>query len=173
MRVKKIIFTTAVVCLLSGCVTSTSPLNINDLEAVSKSIVLKHDDFKKVTSYEGPNIALSTSDQVFLRAWKWDSNGDVDYQIYVMSYYDDDWRFYHSAHDSNGVSLNTTVISRKPASCSRYGCSHIEHVVLNVSRSYLEKNQDSGVRFKLSGKAGEAVFSVPAPYIKAFLSVAK
>ena len=90
-----------------------------------------------------------------------------------MDYYGGDWRFYNSAYDSNGNSLDTTKISQDVGSCSTSGCSHFEHLGLNVTREYLEKNQDSGIRFKVSGKAGEEVFSIPSAYIKAFLSVAK
>lgn len=136
------------------------------------TIKVSYDEFKKLTKYEGSNVATG-SDVVFLRAGKSDKSPMV-IQIYVMDYYNDEWRFYHSAWDSDGIKLDTTQISRDVGSCSRYsGCSHYEHLGLNVTREYLEKHRRTGVRFKLSGKAGEEVFSIPAAHIDAFLEVAK
>ncbi|WP_162860593.1 hypothetical protein [Pseudothauera hydrothermalis] len=158
---------------LSACIAPAPRVNLNDSQAVAGAISVQRDDFKKVTKYEGPNAADNVFDKLFIRAWKIDGTEDVGYQIYVMDYYNGDWRFYNSAYDSNGNSLKTTLISRDVGSCNRYGCSHYEHVGLNVSREYLAKNQDSSIRFKISGKAGEEVFFIPGAYIKAFLSVAK
>jgi hypothetical protein len=136
------------------------------------TIKVSYDEFKKLTKYEGSNVATG-SDVVFLRAWRPDKSPMI-IQIYVMDYYHDEWRFYHSAWDSDGVKLYTTQISRDVGSCSRYsGCSHYEHLGLNVTREYLEKHRRTGVRFKLSGKTGEEVFSIPADHIDAFLEVAK
>lgn len=173
VRIRVIISLVATVCALSACVAPAPRLNVSDPQAVLGAISVQHDDFKKITTYKGPNVLYDIFDQVFLRAWKSDATGIISYQIYVMDYYNDEWRFYNSAYDSNGISLNTTLISRDVFSCSRYGCSHKEHLGLNVSREYLEKNQYSGIRFKVSGKAGGEVFFIPGGYIKAFLSVAK
>lgn len=155
---------------LAACVPR---LNFNDPQAVAGAISVQHDDFKKVTNYQGPNASSNFFGTLFIRAWKTDATESIRYQIYVMDYYDGDWRFYNSAYDSNGNNLDTTLISRDVGSCSRYGCSHYEHLGLNVTREYLENNQESGIRFKVSGKAGEEVFFIPPAYIKAFLSVAK
>ena len=91
----------------------------------------------------------------------------------LMDHYDGDRRFYDSAYDSNGNRLDTTIISRDVGACSAYGCSHEEHIGFNVSREYLEKAQGDGIQFKVSGKAGEMIYSLPSAYIKAFLSVVK
>lgn len=136
------------------------------------TIKVSYDEFKKLTKYEGSNVATG-SDVVFLRAWRPDKSPMI-IQIYVMDYYHGEWRFYHSAWDSDGVKLDTTQISRDVGRCSRYsGCSHYEHLGLNVTREYLEKHRRTGIRFKLSGKAGEEVFSIPAAHIDDFLEVAK
>jgi hypothetical protein len=163
--------------VLSACVApAVAPaprLNLNDSQAVAGAISVHHDDFKKVTNYEGPNASAEMGDSLFIRAWKADAIGSVNYQIYVRDYYDDDWRFYDSAYDSNGNSLDTTQISQDVGYCRAYSCTHYEHLGLNVTREYLERNQENGIRFKVSGKAGEEVFFIPSAYIKAFLSVAK
>lgn len=161
------------VSLLAGC--AGAMVDWNDPQSIAGQIQIKRDDFKKLVEFKGPDCSTSIYDRLFIRAWKEDHETVVRYQIYVMDYYDNSrWRFYNSAWDSNGNRLSTTVIARDVGSCSRYGgCSHIEHVGVNVSRKYLEKNKESGVRFKLSGKAGEEVFFIPPGYIKAFLDVAK
>ena len=142
------------------------------------TIKVSYDEFEKLTEYEGANVSTG-SDVVLLRAWKPDKSPMI-IQIYVMDYYHyeywdhDEWRFYHSAWDSDGVKLDTTQIAQKIGSCNRYsGCSHYEYLGLNVTRDYLEKHRRTGIRFKLSGKAGEEVFSIPAAHIEAFLEVAK
>jgi hypothetical protein len=152
MKIGKIIATAVTALALSACVAPVSRINVNhpqtvstpvprinvnDPQAVSSAVSVQRDDFRKITNYKGPNASSNTLDQVFIRAWKTDATGSIAYQIYVMDYYDGDWRFYDSAHDSNGNSLNTTLISRDVDSCGRFGCSHREHLGLNVTREYL------------------------------------
>lgn len=172
MRIRTIL---SLVVTLFGLMACVAPprIDVADPQAVSAAISVQRDDFKKITNYKGPNASSDILDLVFLRAWKTDATGSVTYQIYVMDHYYTDWRFYSSAYDSNGNSLDTTLISRNVGSCSQYGCSHDEHLGLNVSQAYLENNQDNGIRFKVSGKAGEEIFFIPGGYIKAFLSIAK
>lgn len=161
------------VLLLSACVATAPKLNANDSQAVGSAITVQRDDFKKMTNFKGPNASPDILQKLFLRAWKTDATGTISYQIYVMDYYRGDWRFYNEAYDSNGTSLDTTIISRNVDSCSRYGCWHEEHLGLNVTRDYLESHQASGIRFKVSGKAGENVFYIPSGYIKGFLLVVR
>ncbi|MDO8723949.1 MAG: hypothetical protein Q7J31_17230 [Syntrophales bacterium] len=157
--------------ILSSC--GAGRVNPNDAQAVKGGISVEHDDFKKITSYTGPNVG-EKPDRLFIRAWKSDATGSIDYQIYVMDSYFYAWRFYDSAYDSNGNSLKTTLISRKFYHDFAKVGIYEEDLGLEVTREYLEKNQESGIRFQISGKAGKKeVFSIPPAYIKAFLSVAK
>jgi hypothetical protein len=159
--------------ILSACAL-IGRVDPNDYQAVISSITTQHDDFKKQTNYRGPNVSPGLKDDVFIRAWKADSTGSISYQIYVKHQYDGKWRFYNSADDSNGNSLDTTLISRDVGLCYQYlGCELIEHLGFNVTRNYLEANQASGVSFKVSGKAGQHVFFIPSSYVKAFLTVVK
>jgi hypothetical protein len=194
MRIWKTLLLVMMVFVLSACnpprvkpsaKAPTPSLNVNDPQAVSRAIKVNRDDFKKITRYVGPYAVGGTlllggkevsrgGDVVFLRAWKTDSIGSINYQIYVMDKYNGHWRFYDSAYDSNGNGLNTTLIDREVGSCSGSGsCSHAETLGLNVTREYLEKNQESGIRFQVSGKAGKEVFFIPGGYIKGFLSAVK
>lgn len=168
MQIRSFLAALAALTILSACV------NLNDPQAIKTAIRVEHDDFKKHTNFTGPNAAKSLLDRIFIRAWKADSTGSITYQIYVESAYSyGEWRYYYAAFDSNGNSLNTTQISRNVDNCTPGGCIHHEHLGFNVSRNYLEQNQETGIRFKITGKAGEEIVSLPPAYIQAFLSVAK
>lgn len=167
----------ALVVLLSACSATAqkAQLDMNDPMAIYKAMKVNHDNFKKTSNYEGPNIANNPRDLLFIRAWKFHKTNNLKFQIYVADSYEGDWRFYNSADDSDGNSLETTSISRDVGSCRRIGYSHfclkIEHVGVNLTRDYLVKNQESGIHFKLSGKAGERTLFLPSDYVKAMLLI--
>jgi hypothetical protein len=181
LMTSKIFKTNLIIASLAFSVTLTGcaipePVNWNDPNTVSTRTVINHDDFKKVTNYRGPDIASGFTalyTALFLRAWKNDKTGDVQYQIYDREWYSGDWRFYDTAYDSNGNKLDVTVIDRKVNECERSKCYYHEDLGLNVSRDYLEKSRESGVKFKVSGKGGEAVEFLPPGYIQGFLSTIK
>ena len=162
---------------IAGCAQS---INWNDPLAIANKVEIRKDDFKKVTSFIGPNCALDEpSDTLMLRAFKGRENS-IEYQIYVADEYlyeiirgGSGWRYYSSAHDSDGNSLGVTVIARQVDWCGSYKCSYVEILGLGVTREYLEERKARGITFKISGKNGEEVFSIPATYVQAFLSVAK
>ena len=166
-------------CLLfSGCSTKRLPIDWSNTAEVIPKISTQRDDFKKLTTYEGPNISGSL-DYLFLRAWKRDS-GSITYQIYVKdSYYAREWKFLTAAHDSNGVSLETVLIARNVKSCGKphgsFGdtyCSYEEDMGISIDRAYLVAAVE-GMKFKVSGRSGEKIFTVPAGYIQAFLAVVR
>ncbi|RFC39125.1 MAG: hypothetical protein DID90_2727552383 [Candidatus Nitrotoga sp. LAW] len=167
------------VSILAGCaepeprVAPRPKVNWNDVQSIASAISVQHDDLKKMTNLKGPNSSKGILDTVLLRAWKLDEDGRLSYQIYVIDYYHGDWHFYDTATDSKGNNLVIKLNSRDVSSCDYFTCAHQEHIGINVSREYLEKNQDNGIVFKLSGKGGEETFNIPSTYIKAFLSVAK
>ena len=150
-------------------------------EVIKNRTTIERDDFKKLVRFSGPacvpkslpvytETPMVDSDYLFIRAWKRDGSAVVTYQIYVVDYYKGDWRFYESAWDSNGNKLDTTLIARDATLCDGFGgCLYTEEIGINVTGKYLKKNEDSGIRFKLSGNAGEEIFFLPSEYIKAFL----
>lgn len=155
---------------LSGCVTQPQRKTIATMEDAATAVRVSRDDFKKMTDYRGPDVAEGSSDTLFIRAWKADGQ-PTRYQVYVADYYNSEWRFYTSAYDSDGTRLDVTLIDRQVGSCSRYGgCSHTEHMGINVSRDYLEQKAESGMRFQISGRGGQEVFFVPGFHIKGFLA---
>ncbi|WP_420465584.1 hypothetical protein [Panacagrimonas sp.] len=145
-------------------------LNVSDPLSVKAKTGVKRDEFKKLTKYEGPDIATRQNDTLMLRAWAHDSTGRTTFQVYVTDYYDSSWRFYEYAHDSHGARLDATRISRDVGSCNSYGgCSHYETLGINVDQQYLEAARGTGITFKISGSGGEEVFTVPASYVSGFL----
>lgn len=170
---KSIKIFTMIICLiiLSSC--RGGMVNVTDSKTAIASISIEHDDFKKVTKYTGPNIA-SRPDEVLIRAWKSDKTGTIDYQIYVKESYFYGWRYYDSVYDANGNKLNTTIIDRKFWIDFAKVQIYEEYLGIEVTREYLEKNQDSGITFQISGKSDKKeVFFIPSAYIKSFLSVVK
>jgi hypothetical protein len=140
---------------------------------ISQKTEKKHDEFKKSTSFTGMDASVSTDrdNSVFLRAWKADSDKIAHYQIYVVDTYGVEWRFYNTAYDSNGKKLDLVSISRDVGSCSSYGCNYYEHLAINVDQDYLLANQETGVKFKISGKVegADRVLFLPPAFIKGFL----
>ncbi|MDP1637909.1 MAG: hypothetical protein Q8K74_13390 [Candidatus Nitrotoga sp.] len=166
---------------LTGCVSPYVPpspppaplVDLKNVQDVKKSVTVKRDDFKKTTTYVGPEINRGGT-STFLRSWKNDKDAYPSYQIYVTTVYDDDWRFYDTAYDSNGNRLDVLVIDREvlKGGCSKYGCVHTEDVAFTVSKEYLEKNIQSGITFKLNGRTANAeiIQFIPGAYIEGFLS---
>lgn len=167
------------VSILAGCaepepkIAPKPKINWNDAQSIASAISVQHDDLKKKTNFRGPNSSKGILDTVLLRAWKSDEGGEFNYQIYVIDFYHGDWHFYDTASDSKGNKLVIKLNSRDVSSCDYFTCGHQEHLGIDVSQEYLEKNQENGIVFKISGKGGEETFNVPSTYIKAFLSVAK
>lgn len=158
---------------LGGCVAQQPKVNFDDAAAVTQAVDVKRDDFKKSTTYRGPYIQGKQSDTVYLRATKFDINNSVLYQIYAVDFYYGDWRFLDNTYDVDGNALKTLVIDRKVHSCAGGSCLKGEHVGVEVTRDYLEKNIAQGIRIKISGKGGEEIFSIPGPYVKGFLEAMK
>lgn len=160
--------------ILTGCGTPRPPTNWNDPESVKLRMNIEYDEFEKVTTFRGPlvgGIYGEHGSHVYIRAWK--KNDSFTYQLYTVDNFPGDWKFLETAFDSNGIELPTTPISRKVDQCGKNGCWFYEIVGVDVTREYLEKNMGDGIRYKLRGKAGEAVYSIPPEIIKGFLLVVK
>ena len=163
---------------LSSCIP-VQKIDWNSSAEIAQAITVEHDEFEKITTYKGPKYEVNPDESfpalrtfLFLRAWKPDSLPVVTYHIYVRACYRSvDWRFYEQAYDSDGKRLDTTVIDRDVVDCSGYRCYYAEHVGININKEYLENHANTGIRFKLAGRAGEEVFIVPPTYIMAFLHV--
>jgi hypothetical protein len=176
----------AILTALMGCVAQPKKQSIaprptidwnNPIETTNR-VRVKIDEFTKNTKYVGPNIAIHRgldhspfgTQDLFIRAWITKDDKKPTFQIYVHSLAGD-WRHFTSAYDSDGNSLDVTIISRDVGGCIGGGgvCTH-EHLGLNISKSYLEAHIENGLRFKIRGKSGEEIHTIIGSYIEGFLS---
>src|SRR5471032_2776848 len=108
MKKTRIFLMLGITALLSGCITPMKPpappVLLTDPLVVANATKVKHDDFKKTTEFTGANVRPYSA--LFLRAWRADSTGDMNYQIYLESHYTVQWRYYNEAYDSNGEKLD-------------------------------------------------------------------
>jgi len=157
---------------LGGCITTIpapqpKPL-LTDYNVAASATSVTHDEYKKTTNFVGANA--SQYNALYLRGWRDDRTKTSSFQLYATSFYSDQWRFYREAYDSDGNKLDFISIDRKVDSCNGgRGCYFEETVGLNLSRQYIEDHQNSGIRFKISGKAGEFTGFLPPAYVKGFL----
>ncbi len=186
MKITSVLAYFCVASVLSGCATpantysptprtyapSRPQLNIYNASEVAAAVDIERDDFKKMTKFTGPEIQDGSATRKFLiRAWKYESPPVLRYQIYMTNIYlGKTWNFYSLAYDRDGKIFELTSIKREP-SC-RTGlsdCLFTEIVGVSVDRAYLEKYMSSGMEFKISGRGGDAVFSMPGPYVEGIL----
>lgn len=185
MKARKFMAVAASVLMLMACsapppkpapvpqVVVQPKLNMNDSQDVAGASSVQRDEYKKITIYRGPNIANKQPDQLYIVATKTDFGG-ISYQIFAIINYSGAWRFYNNAHDTKGNSLDITLMTRHLDKCTRNDCAHSEDIVINVTKKYLEEYMQSGLRIRVSAKAGEdEVFIIPPGYIKAFLSLSE
>lgn len=166
----KIVLFWFIAAVFWGCAT----VNWSDANSIAKFVGVGRDDFKKLTTYRGPELTegfLYIKKTVFLRAWKDDRTSAIQYQIYAIDGYRGDWHFYDHAYDSSGNKMEFVPIDRQVVTCDGNWCWFQEEFGLNVSRNYLESHKASPIVFKSSGKGGEQTFSLPATYVQAFLSI--
>ena len=148
--------------------------DMNDPQAVAREVTTERDDFEKKTDYLGPGLTANNGWPVCfftVIVLKYDDGRSFG-DIYIDdSYYGEDWRLYDRAFDSNGNSLTVSIFDRKREAVSgEYIYSEI--IEIKVPLAYLEGSQQSGLKFKIAGKRGERILSIPAGYIKGLLSVA-
>lgn len=161
---------------ITGCVTTPIDWNNQQQFARAEGTKVEHDNLKNITMFSGPYYKVSYDNFIYLRAWKNDISSETTYQIYVRAGYYGDWRNYNSAYDSNGNQMDFQYISKDVDVCSGTSsqCNHVEHVGINVTRSYLEKHIKSGLSFKVSGTTpGEQIYMLPGGYIDSFLRMAQ
>lgn len=141
---------------------------IDDPYQAAAATRVTRDDFKKQVKFEGANA--SSNNSLYLRGWRDERAGTTTFQIFATSFYGTEWRHYNDAYDSDGNRFDFESISKKVDSClGARGCYYEEAVGLNVSRKYLEDHQETGIRYKISGKVGESTGFLPAAYVKGFL----
>lgn len=154
---------------LAGCAGMGTPQPAcNDAAGIQASTRAIPDNFRKVTTYQGPVCGGMSSSRHFLRAF---ANEDLQavYQIYVVEL-TGEWKFLSDAYSSDGDRLPTQVIDRKMGGCSAHGCAMYEHVGISVTRAFLDRHRDDGFQVKVIGTHGATIRTFSPQYIQGFLA---
>lgn len=173
---KKIAFCILIGLLVNAVYGCAPRINWSDTTDIASHITRTRDEYKKNIKYDGPDYTVSEgpfgSDMTttHLRAFKFDNNLGVTYQIYVERHYEGNWIFYKDAYDIDGLELDVIAINRQVISCPS-NCVLKEDILIKVSPWYLQSHEDTGIKFKIIGKRGGKEIFVPGAYIKVFLSV--
>jgi hypothetical protein len=136
-------------------IAQTTPI-VNTLSQpmTNTSVTTSYDNYKKETKYTGRKVENKET-FTFIRAWKSDNNPLLTFQIYIDIMYPGDWRFYNAAYDLDGNRLDLVKINQKVSNCGRYGCTHNEHIGLNINKEYLLAHKLTGINLKLTSKSGK------------------
>lgn len=137
---------------------------------IRNKVVKNIDEYKKVTNFNGPVVREQEYCPVFIRASQDERSGVTEYQAYVSDLYYGEWRHYSEAYDINGNKLNFVHIRKDVVECPKgVGCRLIEDIGVSFRRPYLNSVLEKGMSFKVSGKGGSLLCSVPAYYIQGIL----
>lgn len=155
------------------------PPILTSVEVATQSTVAR-DEFAKTVTIDSPLVLKEDRDievlGAFLRAvYPMMDPGSVSYVVYVTDGYarrredfTGSWKFLETAHDEDGNARDVQVVSRNPT-CHPGGCLLREDVVVSFDPQYLRTHRDRGLRFKIAGRAGEAVITIPPSYVAGFL----
>lgn len=177
---KRLLVVLSMLITMTGCEMYTPPpkpppVDTSNPAQVRANITVERDNFKKMTTYEGPDITSPpprNRSTVFIRAWKMENPHHTEYQVYASSITEGSWKHYSSANDSKGNNFKVTRVQSKVLDCRSYGgCTHQEDVGISVTKEYLEAAVKSGgMHFQIAGTAGKEEFRIPGGYIQGFLA---
>jgi membrane-associated protease RseP (regulator of RpoE activity) len=93
--------------------------------------------------------------------------GDGKEDLYLdVVYTSNGWKHIETAMDADAVSLPVTPVERRVAG----GGKIMEHVRINLARSYLETHAETGLALRIQGKEGDASFKLPPAFVHDFLA---
>lgn len=153
------------IVILRSCAAGLDPRNPSDVAARTE---VQSDPHDAITRDKGPTVdSFEDRTSYFPRAWS-SSDGVRTAQLEVRANFSD-WAFLDSAY-SEGQSVDVTKID-STVSCGRYGCSHYEHISVNLSIDTLRNLASKDiVSIKIAGRRGSRVIDIPGQYIKGFLA---
>ena len=154
----------------NGCV---HPVDFKNPAEISSAFKINRDDYYGTTNITGPDYKTEYG-TVFMSSHKNDRIGHTSNKISVDTYYHGDRRYYDKAYDLEGNKLDFMSTLVKVDYCDNSGCWNEESFDITVTREYLQKNQDNGIAFKVSGNSNYyQTFTLPSAYIKAYLAIVK
>jgi len=127
-------------------------------------VTYEYDEFSKTGTYITPMFDSNDS-IIFLRAVKSEKLQIVTYQV-VALIYSRNWGFYEYAIDKEDNSFDLRLMGKKVISGNLFK----EIVGIELTRKYLEDHANTGMTFKIYGKKGDKIISVPTIYIGGLLN---
>jgi hypothetical protein len=156
--------------LVGGC---ASTVNFTDTKALTSAIKVQYNKQDETVTYVGPELRQDDK-RLFLSASRNDRIGITYYLITMDTIYMGDLRSYYAACDSGGNKFEFKSILKRQNYCDNSGCWQEESFELSTTRAYLAANQGKDLLIKVTGASNAyQTFTVPATYLKAFLSVVK
>jgi hypothetical protein len=158
---------------------ATELSGLKDVDAIAAATIVKYDDFKKEAIFIGPNVykdpvpASVLSDAQRLHVSRNELKGTAYYYIQIAHRDAGKEGKYFEAYDSNGTNLKLQPQRRQPLMCDNprmiEWCVNFETFTLEIDKKYLEDNKETGIKYKVIGKGGEFIDTMPPEFIKGFL----
>ena len=146
----------AIVCLsIFGC--GPKPIDWSDPEETASRIVVSHDDFKKLTWYQGPWYD-DQHGRIRLRSLVDGGGKTIQHQVYIDTYF---WP--EECFDSEGRPWRfVRVVPRRRE----------QDLYVTVGKEYLGSKQRDGMQLRLyGGRLDEEIFTLPGGYVTGFLRI--
>ena len=163
MMKKKILGILACLSLI-GCASQT---NYNDPLAVKRDTQLGFDEYTKCKTYTAPILSNRAAGRYWTDYTLFANNCGVkpDRAALIIDYHSREWGNFVRSRDIYGSVATAVPVKKK---VFRSGWIQ-ESVMVMLTRTYLEKNRQSGIRLRLEGNGGQPEFILSPAYIDGFL----
>ena len=167
---KKILLSFTVL-LLSACSIFPTPIDLNNVEAVTSNTTISYDDFSKDVIVSAPYFNCAPRGQgkranVSLKAIKTQTSKVFHHYIYIDYHSQNGWAFFDQGYDSNGKKLKVETVKQKV-----YPSAWINEVhTIPVSYSYLKKHVKNGLNIKIYGSGDTLIVPFSGAYIQGYLN---
>ena len=109
------------------------------------------------------------------------TSGEIEHQVHLsLKYTANQKRIYNSANYcdrwqgcSGGDKLDILLLSSNASNCESNFCDYNEKMSLNLSNDFLENSLDYGFSISFNSKRASNKITISAPYLIAYLQVAK
>lgn len=135
------------------------------------TVSVDDDAFKSVKTFKGIERSLEENgSKYFLRSFYNYKSRTLSHQLYVVSYYHYNWRFYYSAVDLDGKKCEFIPIDDN-VFCRRRECTFTEHFAITLTREDMIKGD---ITLKVYAKKSDPIiFSLTKDMVYAQLEAIK
>lgn len=151
-----------VVALFAGCATTTAQLIPETAEAVASTTKVTTDPYTKHTLYEAEPLVLNGASYRLRYVTAADDAPSLGVLVDAEG---PQWRFLETGHDSNGRTLEVSVLDR----VVRGPHALMERMMVYLTVDDLRAYHDGGMSFRLDGQRGQIELVLPPYYVQGFL----